>query len=771
MPEDIEILPVEIHLPDLLKVLGSHLYSDVRVALRELVQNAHDSCVRRQQEDQGVAADYQPLIVIRPESESQQLVIEDNGSGLTYAEIKTFLATVGRGYTRELRASLEAAERQAALDLIGMFGLGLLSAFMVASRIEITTVSFQEPEVAWRWISEGGQSYALRRATRAEVGTTVRLTLRDEARFLLDTQALCEVLRVYAEFLPIPIRVGGLSEPINSRPAPWLQDCDPGPARTALYTSWVEERYGIRPLTVLPLDDVTTADGKRIPLSGVLYVPPRSVVSIHEYGEVTVYVRRMLICERERELLPPWARFVAGVVECPLLNPTASRESLRHDEVYRAVREALASSLLAHFERLSEQAPLDWQNLVHAHNDLIKGWAIRSPQLFLRVADLVYFRTSRGELTLAQYLRENPGRIFYYQDEDGLPQALALFEARRLAVIDARWFADVSFLKTYSEIYGVPVEELTPAAGYLFTPVDDPEGRWKPLVEACRAEGFPVRLLAYEPEHLPMILLYPPGSQRLRRAERSMQEGRFNSPIRSLVHHFLQRQQVDETVIKGVLHLNTRNPLLRHVRDLGPSHEAFLPLVRILVANARMFAGQGLSAQDAILCFEQINSSLERLAGIEAGSAGVTPLTTARLTALGLHPEAAARLCAACESVEALLSADLQALAERVHLSPLMLATVCEELRRPLTTAEDVAVAPARGSHTAADAGSDPSAISSGSPGPAADADGAADSTDPALTAQEGAPPRADKLISLAERKARALSGPRSTDEEYGHEH
>lgn len=683
MPEDFEILPVEIHLPGLLKVLGEHLYSNPRVAMRELIQNAHDSCVRRREEDPSCASGYQPAIAVRIDHAAQQLLIEDNGSGLTHDEINTFLATVGRGYTRELREKLGSAERDEALELIGMFGLGLLSAFMIATKIEISTTSYQTPEESWRWISEGGQSYALHRASRATIGTTVRLDLREDAKFLLDPAVLSDVLKVYVEFLSIPITVGDNPTPINNHPAPWLRTSEPGPGRSALYASWIEEQFGTRPLTVLPLDTITGEDGRVIPLNGVLYVPQHSVISIQEYGNVTVYVRHMLITEDERDLLPAWARFVTGIIDCPLLNPTASRETLRHDETYTTLREALGKALLTHFERLAEQAPLDWAAIVQAHNDLIKGWAIRAGDFFLRVADLVSFKTSRGQLTLPEYLHENPGRIYYYEDHEGITQALALFEARRLAVIDARWFADVAFLKTYSQVYGVPIEELAPAAGYLFTPVNDDEHIWQPVLEACQNEGFPVRLLAYEPEHLPMILLYPPGAEKLRRAQRNMNEQRFVGPIRSLVRNYLQRQQVDEAMLKGVLHLNTRNPLLRRVRDLGPAHPHFAPLISILVANARMFAGQGLSAQDTITCFEQINRSLALLAEIETPDRpDQTALTPLMLTDLGLHPEAAARLCAACETVEALLSGDPHALAERARISPLMLATIREEIKQ-----------------------------------------------------------------------------------------
>ncbi len=682
MSEDIEVLPVEIHLPGLLKLLGEHLYSNPQVALREMVQNAHDSCVRRREEDQAVAGTYQPSITISIQHAARQLIIEDNGSGLTREEITTFLATIGRGYTGEMRERLSAARREEALDLIGLFGLGLLSAFMIATRIDIVTASYQTPDTAWRWVSEGGQSYALRRAARDEIGTTVRLDLREDARFLLEPGVLASALRVYAEFLPVPITIGDEREPVNGHPAPWVNDVEGEPARSLHYAAWVEERQGTRPLTVLPLTSFTLEDGRVVPLRGVLYVPPRSIISIQEYGDVTVYVRHMLITEHERELLPDWARFVTGVIDCPLLNPTASRETLRHDELFGAVQAALAEQLLAHFRHLADHAPLDWAAVVQAHNDLIKGWAIRSPDLFTRVADLVSFKTSRGSLTLPEYLHENPGRIFFYDEDEGVTQTLALFEARRLAVIDARWFADTAFIKRYGEVYGVPVEELEPAAGYLFTPVDDPEGQWTALVEACRAQGFPVRLLAYEPEHLPMILLYPPGAERLRRAQNNMQQGRFAGPIRRLVRGYLERQQMDETVIKGVLHLNARNPLLRRLRDLGSGNANFAPLLGILVANARMFAGQNLSAQDTIACFEQVNRSLAQLAGLSDGATdGKSTLNLHQLTELGLHQDAASRLCAICETVEAFFAADLQALAERVRISPLMLATLREELK------------------------------------------------------------------------------------------
>ncbi|HEX8037073.1 MAG TPA: hypothetical protein VF510_24670, partial [Ktedonobacterales bacterium] len=380
-------------------------------------------------------------------------------------------------------------------------------------------------------------------------------------------------------------------------------------------------------------------------------------------------------------------RFVTGVIECPLLNPTASRETLRHDEIYDAVCTSLAAQLLAFFERLAVESPLDWAAIVHAHNDLIKGWAVRSLDLFTRVADLVTFKTSRGNLTVPEYLRENPGRIFYYDEEDGLALALTLFEARRLAVIDARWFADVAFLKRYSELYGTQIEQLAPGAGFIFTPFADTDGSWRSVLDACAAEGLPARLVTFQPESLPAIMLYPPGAERLRRARQVAERPTVASPIRRLVRDYIA-QQPQSDASQGMLHLNASNPLLRRVRDFGPERPEFAPLMSILIANARVFAGQGLSAQETIACFDHINAALAQLTGLDtSGESGPRMLSAPALTDLGLRPDVAARLCARCPTVDALLAADVNALAEELGVSPLLLATVREEVSRQATGA------------------------------------------------------------------------------------
>src|SRR5438477_3787282 len=201
-----------LHLPGLLKVLAEHLYSSKKVGVRELIQNAHDSCVRRRVE--GNEPDYEPRIDLSIDQRRRVLIIADNGMGLTADEITNYLATIGRGYTRELRERLSMAAAAEASELIGQFGLGFLSAFLLASEVILLTRSVQGG-AGYRWHSSGDEYFEMAQAWREETGTTVELRLKPAAHFLLQEKALIETVRQYADFLPIPIHVQGEELPVN----------------------------------------------------------------------------------------------------------------------------------------------------------------------------------------------------------------------------------------------------------------------------------------------------------------------------------------------------------------------------------------------------------------------------------------------------------------------------------------------------------------------------------------------------------------------------
>ncbi len=612
-----QTFPISLHVPGILRLLSEHLYSDPSVALRELIQNAANSCQRRRLETSSVDG-YTPHIDLHIDAEQRALVVTDNGSGLTREEIHTYLATIGRGYTAELRERLEVGGRDAAYELIGQFGLGLLAAFLVADQIEMVTRSVQADSPGWRWSSHGDETYTLGRAERAEPGTTLTLHLKLAGEFLLNPGVVREAIRSYADFLRVPITLDGGQEPVNVGDAPWHRG-----APLDAYRTYIAGRFGASdPLTVIPLHDhVETLhlpgggeDRAVTPLRGVLFIPTGSTLSIQEYGDLTVYVRRMLVSEQERDLLPRWARFVRGVVDCPALNPTASREQVRRDEAFYLVQRALEAQIIAHLQALAETNPRIWRAIVQQHNDLIKGWALESHTFFAAVCELVTFETSRGRLPLPEILSAGDGTIYYFVDELGATQEKMLYEARGLVVIDASRFAEESFLKAYARTHeGVDLIQLEPGAAFLFEPVEDPLGRWEPIVRYYIEQGTAARLVRFKPVDIPAILVFAPGSDQAAGARAALEGGMLSGPLARLVEEYLRVRGQPANAAGGTLHLNAANPLMQRLLTLPPSEEAFTAALEIVYHNARFFAGQALTPDEARQSFGMIGYSLEQL--------------------------------------------------------------------------------------------------------------------------------------------------------------
>ncbi len=612
---DTQTFPINLHVPGILKLLGEHLYSEPRVALRELIQNAHDSCQRRLVED-SEADDYLPRIDVFLLAEERLLMVQDNGSGLTKQEIQDYLATVGRGYTDEMRERLEFGSRAEALSLIGQFGLGLLSAFIVADRVEVITRSYQPDQPAWHWESSGEETYTLSPADRVEPGSTLILHLKLAGEFLLNEDIVRKAIRNYADFLNVPIYMNREEKPVNVLDAPWHRG-----ANLDSFRDYVTERFNTRePLTILPLknhvETVTHPDGSEdsvvTPLAGVLFIPPRSVVSLTEYGDVSVYIRRMFVTDNERELLPRWARFVRGVVESPVLKPIVSREGVRRDDTFYRVQKAIESQLLEHLKSLAEDDLKLWRGIVVAHSDLIKGWALESYTFFEAVCEYVTFDTSRGNLTLRDYLKVSGGHIYYYVEERGSTQEKMLYEAQGLVVIDASRFAEEEFLQGYALTHpGVEMYQLKPGADFVFTPVEKPVPNWKDITLYYNQQGVQTNIVKFEPSSIPALLIHQPGSDEIAQARESLND--LSGPVARFVGEYLRRFDPDRKNTQGILHLNANNPLIQRLLKLSPDQEAFTAALEIIYHNARFFAGRTLTPHEAMQSFDMIGYSVEQL--------------------------------------------------------------------------------------------------------------------------------------------------------------
>lgn len=599
----------KLHLPGLLKVLAEHLYSNKTVAIRELLQNAHDSCLRRAVE--GRSPGYRPRIDIAIDRRQGVLTISDNGSGLTADDITDYLATIGRSYTRELKEKLAFLAPDEAAQLIGQFGFGFLSSFLIALEVTLTTRSHRPGSEAIRWHCVGDEYYDLAPATRAEAGTTIELSIKPSAAFLLQEQLLNEAIRKYADFLPIPIHVNDDPVPVNLMTPPW-ETADP---RTATL-DYIERTFKLRePLYVLPLSDHRIDlghDTLTVPLQGFLFVPPVSTASVQEYGDLAVFIRRMFIRDGEKDLLPPWARFVRGVIDCPSLQPTASREGLHQDERFGLVQRALEEQLSAGLRRVAREEPTVWRGIVYGHADVITGWAVSDNEFFAQVADIVTFRTSRGRLALPEYLQLTGGTLYYVSKELGSLQEQLLAEGHDVPVIDASWFAVEPFLQRYAARHpGIGLVQMDGEAQHLLRPV--PEAGFAALLARYRARGIRTRVAAFKSVDVPALMLYPQGAEFIIETNSTLADGGLPAPLAGLVGDYLNRAAMGEDELKGTLQLNASCALIRRLADAPPADPALDAVLTLIHQIARLFAGRTLTAADAALAFRETVGAIEGL--------------------------------------------------------------------------------------------------------------------------------------------------------------
>ena len=280
----------------------------------------------------------------------------------------------------------------------------------------------------------------------------MELLLKPSALFLLHEQNLLDIVRQYADFLPTPVHVQGSTVAANVQAPPWDQ-----PNLSEACRAYARQRFGgSEPLWVLPLVDGSIDlghDTLTVPLRGLLFVPPQTVASIKEYGDVAVYIRRMAICDDEKNLLPSWARFVRGVIDGPGLQPTASREAVHQDDAFEAMRLTLTQQLNTGLRHLAQREPAVWHQLVHGHSDIIMGWASKDRDFFQMVAEVVPLRTTRGRMALPEYLKATNNVVYYVTRELGSLQEKVLAEGRNLPAIDASWFGVLPFLKEYAALH------------------------------------------------------------------------------------------------------------------------------------------------------------------------------------------------------------------------------------------------------------------------------------------------------------------------------
>lgn len=617
-----------INVPGVIRTLGESLYSDPGVSIRELIQNANDTCIVRQAEDPNAPP---PEIHIRYDPYRRILVVEDNGAGMTAEEVEKFLTVIGSSHTDEVRQRLEAmGERSLAERLIGRFGLGLLSAFIIGDKIEFVTRSYREGVEAIWWECAGEQEYQMGPGDRAMPGTTVTVTVKQKQVGLLREDKLTELIHLFADLLKVPIFLDPIPRPVNVMSAPWDRD-----ATEKEYREYLNERYPNESiLSVIPIK-IEEDDGA-FKVGGVLFVPKQPYFIVREHGDVIVYVRRVYVCRDERTLLPDWAKFVKGVIESPNLRETTSREAIRRDENFERVQKALGRAILDYLTQVSEQDPRLFKEIVTNHNLVIKAWAVASDELFDRIKDIVLFTTDAGQMNLQRYFElsshsraakaagtdDAKRYIFYFTTPGGVGQHAMLFAAKGLRVIDAQHFPDEPFLQKYQARHDdVVLRKLDVGGEFIFEELPRKENKWLEIEETYSRLRIDAKVVQFVPDTIPAVLIFPETEEVEDQVETLLADPNLSAPLKNLVRQMCEdrkRERRGKVSAGGILYVNANNSVMQQLADLDHQTDYDIQDVMIFIYNnALVLSTQGakraLMPESAKIVFEGNNRVVSNL--------------------------------------------------------------------------------------------------------------------------------------------------------------
>lgn len=414
----------------LLDILIHSLYTEREIFLRELISNASDALTRVDFEiltnRNLLDAEAELAISITANPDEHTLTIRDTGIGMTAEEMVQNLGTIAHSGAREfIQAARESGRNQGGgkslSDLIGQFGVGFYSAFMVAEWIRVTSRSFQPEASAATWYCTGADTFTVEPAEKADRGTTITVKLKEDAAEFAREYRLREIIRRHSDFIPFPIYLGEDKEQVNRRTAIWRQS--PREVNQADYDEFYKQLTLEHDAPMLHAHMVVDAP---VQLYALLYVPAtgsRSPLSSRREQGLKLYARKVLIQEYNRDLLPEYLDFVQGVVDSEDLPLNVSRESVQANKVMAQLNKLITGKVLDSLKKLSEDAQ-KYNQFWDAHGRYLKqgvGFDQGDPsELF----SLLRFHTNLHPdswTSLDDYIsRMQPGqdKIYYLTGED-----------------------------------------------------------------------------------------------------------------------------------------------------------------------------------------------------------------------------------------------------------------------------------------------------------------------------------------------------------------
>lgn len=471
---------ISIHAQNIMPIIKRWLYSDKDIFVREMVSNGCDAITKEKMLHPDQECDYSVTVTL--DKAAKEIRFADNGIGMTAEEVEKYINQVAFSGAEEFLKNYEGDNKG---GIIGHFGLGFYSAFMVADKVTIDTLSDSEGAEPVRWISEDGMAFTMETGDRTERGTVITLHISEEESEFLEEYRLREVLRRYCGFMATPVYfdIVKKEEPaadqpadpetpedgetpksdeapkgpelINSTPALWLKnpkDCTPDE-----YKSFYHDVFHTfdDPLFYVHLNVDYPFN-----LKGILYFPKLTNDFGTKEGEIKLFSGQVFVADNIKEVIPEFLMLLKGVIDCPDLPLNVSRSFLQNDGYVKKlsayITRKVADKLTGLFNTERDNYQKYWDDI----HPFVKYGCMRDAKFFEQVKDTLLFKTTKGEyLTLAEYLSKNEGKVgkkvIYTNDPTRQAASVALYDNEGVDVVVMDSLIDLNFVSFMEYSAGV----------------------------------------------------------------------------------------------------------------------------------------------------------------------------------------------------------------------------------------------------------------------------------------------------------------------------
>jgi molecular chaperone HtpG len=499
----------------LLQLIVHSLYSHPEIFLRELISNASDALDKLRHltlvDDAYKGVSFSPRIDLELNEENKTLTIADTGIGMNDEELVSNLGTIARSGTKNFLSQLSGDAKKDS-NLIGQFGVGFYSAFMVADRVEVVSRKASEAK-AWRWTSDGKTGFEIEPAERELPGTTVLLHFNEEGKQYANGWRLQEIVKKYSNHIAFPIFLTydksewdetekkslkkRVTEQVNAASALWrrpkseLKDEDYKELYKSIAGGWDDPLFWFH----------TRAEGN-LEYTTLFYVPSKAALDLYqaEYkGGVKLYVKRVFIMDDSKEFLPQYLRFIRGIIDSEDLPLNVSREILQQNRVVTSIRTASVKKILSELKTIAEKEPEEYRKFIGEYNRLLKEGLYSDFANRETLLDLIRVKSTKAEglTSLAEAksrMKEGQKGIYYITggNESLLRQSplLEIYRKKDLEVlvlddeVDEIVFSGVD---KYADIELKPVNRASTSDDLKDEAEPDKAEALKPLLEKLKA--------------------------------------------------------------------------------------------------------------------------------------------------------------------------------------------------------------------------------------------------------------------------------------------